>query len=297
MDGYDDIKLKVGSRLKKYTRQEKIVLPVFHIILLLFALYQLLPLVYLLLNSFKSVPAYYDNALALPKPFVWANLKRAFQLRYRNTTVLKMFVNSVWFVISFSFGNIFSSVLTAYVLARFKFRGRNLIYSLAIVVQIIPIFGTEGAAYLIMDRLGLVDNPALIWISAASGFDYTFLIVYSYFVSIDNSYSEAAEMDGAGLFTIFYKIMVPMVIPAILTMWLSAFINLWNDYTTALLYLPTHPTLATGLYNLKALAPFQEGGITTYFAAMLVAMIPVFIVFIATQKKIFKINMSGGIKG
>lgn len=288
---------KIRSKLKAYTRQENILLPIFHIILLFFAFYQILPLIYLLLNALKSVPEYYDSAMALPKAIEWENFSRAFSLQYRNTTVLEMFFNSVWMVISFSIGSIGSSLCTAYVLSRFEFRGRNFIYSLAIIVQIIPIFGTEGAAYLLMDKLGLVDNLWLIWLSGAGGFDYTFLIIYSYFVNVDKSYSEAARIDGASLFTIFYKVMVPIVMPAILTMWMTMFISLWNDYTTSLLYLPTHPTLATGLYNLKALAPFQEGGITTYFAAMFISMIPVFIIFIATQKKIFKIDMGGGVKG
>lgn len=288
---------KFWAKIHSYTKQENILLPIFHFILLFFALYQMLPLFYLILNSFKSVEEYYANSLAMPTRMQLSNFANALKLTYRNTNVLEMFFNSVWFVISFSFGTIFSSLVTAYVLSRFQFKGRNIIYSTAIVVQIIPIFGSTGASYILMDKLGLVDNVWLIWISAANGFDYTFLIIYSYFVNVDRTYSEAARIDGASLFTVFIQIMVPMVMPAILTMWLSTFISLWNDYMTALIYLPSYPTLATGLYNLKSTSAFQKGGITSYFAAMLIAMIPIMIVFVCTQKKIFKIDLSGGVKG
>ena len=293
------MRLTVKQKWKSYTNQEKIVLPIVHLILLVFLIFTILPIFYGIVNSFKTVESYYDNAIAFPEfsEIAWSNYAKAFNLTYRNTTVLGMFANSIYFVISFTFTNVFSSMCSSYILSRFEFRGRKFIYSLAIIIQIIPVFGTAGASYLLMDEYGLVDNLWLICISGAGGFDYTFLILYSYFISVDKSYSEAALLDGASNFRIFISIMVPMVIPALMTMTLSTVISLWNDYGTALIYLPNHPTLATGLYNLRSLAAYQEGGITTYFASIVIAMIPILVFYFITQRKLFQINIDGGVKG
>ena len=281
----------------KYTNQERILLPIFHFVLLFFAVYELLPFVFVIINSFKGVDEYYLSAINFPKGFEIKNYLKAFRITYKNTNVLGMFFNTVFFVVSFSFGAMSSSIMTAYVLSRFRFLGRGFLYGLAVTIQVIPVFGTLGASYQVLNTLGMVDNIWLLWISGANGFTFTFLIVFSYFENIDTAYSEAAKVDGAGNFTIFIKIMVPMVMPAVMTMWLSNFIALWNDYSTPLIFLPNHPTLSTGIYNLKSLTAYIEGGVTTYFAAVVLAMIPILLLFATFQKKIFKINVDGGIKG
>lgn len=288
---------KVRERWKAYTFQEKVLLTLFHFILLLFAIYAILPIFYAVINSFKTVDDYYTSSMALPRKWEWANFVRAFDLTYRGNNVYQMLFTTVIFVITFLCANMFSSVETAYVISKFRFFGRNFLYALAIAVQIIPIFGTLGTAYLVCDTLGLIDNIWLLWITGASGFDYTFLIVFSYFETIDRSYSESAKIDGAGNFTIFYKIMVPMVMPSILIMGLSNLIALWNDYATSLIYLPNHPTIATGLYNLKTAAAYEQGGATLYFATVVITIIPILLIYILSQKAIMKLSFEGGIKG
>ncbi len=288
---------KFVARIKEYTPQEKFVLPVAHIVLLVIAIWMLLPVIFALINSVKTVDEYYKDSMAMPTVWKWSNYKLAIGFEYRNVGIIEMFFNSVIMVMTFSFGTLASSIMTAYALAKFKFPGRNFLYALAVTVQIIPIFGTTGAGYLLMDALGFIDNIWLIWLSGASGFNYTFLIMHSYFDGVDRTYSEAAEIDGAGNWRIMLQISIPMILPAVLTMWLSNFVALWNDYTTALIYLPNNPTLATGLYNLKSLASYTEGGITSYFAALMISMVPVLIIFSFTQKKIFSIDVSGGVKG
>lgn len=285
------------SQLKQYRKQEKILLPIFHIILLLLAIYAMLPIVFVLLNSLKGVDDYYTNSLGFPKVMMWKNYANALKITYRNTSIFGMLFNTIIFVATYSVANIMASLFTAYALARFDFIGKKFIYALAVVIQIIPIFGSTGAAYILQTNLGLIDNRWLSWITALNGFDYAFLIFHSYLVGIDKSYSEAAEMDGASKLTIMFKIMVPMVIPSMMILWLSSLIGFWNNYTSPLIYWPNHPTLSTGLYNLKSLASYIEGGTTTYFAAVVIALIPVTLLFVGTQKWIFNIKVDGGLKG
>lgn len=287
----------LAVRYRSFTRQEKWLLPIFHFILLIFAIWMMLPILFAILNSFKSVDEYYANSMSFPSSIAWSNYANAFSLTYRNTSIPKMFFNSVVFVATFLFGNMASSIMTAYVLSKYRFFGRNFLYGLAITTQLIPIFGSTGAGYIICSNLGFVDNIWLLWLSGASGFNYTFLIIYSYFQNVDRAYSESAFIDGAGNFTVFIKIMVPMVMPSILIMGLSTLVALWNDYATALIFLPNNPVLATGIYNLQTLSAYIQGGATTYFAAVVIALIPVLIIFIVAQRYIFNINLEGGIKG
>lgn len=265
--------------------------------LLVLAIWYIMPILFVMTNSFKSVTEFNENVLAFPKTFEFANYKRALSLTYRNTNLIQMFFNSIVFCALFSVAEIFSSSMSAYVLSKYEFRGRGVILTVAMIVQIIPIFGSGGMSYLILSYLGMIDNIWLIWISGASGFGYTFLIIYSYFKNVSWEYAEAAFIDGAGNFFVFIRIMLPMVTPALLTMWLSAVIGLWGDYLTPMLYLKNTPTLAAGIYNLKSLAAFTKGGTTTYFAALVISIIPLVIMYLFTQRGIFSIKLEGGIKG
>lgn len=288
---------KFISRWSKYTKQEKIILTCVHLFLAIMAVWVILPMVYVLVNSLKTVYDFNDNPMSLPSIWKFENYLTALTIEYRNTTVLKMFINSMIFAITFSFANIAASCMLAYVIAKFNFRGKKFLYSLAIIVQIIPIFGTGSASYLLVDSLGIMDNIWLLWITAASGFDYTFLLMHSYFENVSWEYSEAAQIDGAGNWFIFLQIMIPMVSPAILPFWLSAVVGLWSDYMTPMLYLQYTPTLASGVYNLKERAPFVSGGTPAYMATLIVSSVPMIILFVFTQKALFSISMEGGLKG
>ena len=293
----DKVKFTAKNRWNSYTRQEKVLLPIFHAILLIFAIWAMLPIFFAVLNSVKSLSSYYSSPLGFPTEFQFSNYLRALEVTYRNNTIVQMFGTTVIFVATFLFANMASSICTAYILSKFRFIGRGFLYGLAIVIQIVPIYGTTTAAYMFCDQIGLIDNVWFLWITAANGFDYTFLIVFSYFENIDKNYSEAAKVDGAGNFTIFLKIMVPMVMPSILIMGLSNVVGLWNDYSTALIFLPNHPTISTGIYALYSITARIRDGAVIYFAIIVIAIIPVTLIYIFTQRAIFRISLEGGLKG
>jgi raffinose/stachyose/melibiose transport system permease protein/N-acetylglucosamine transport system permease protein len=291
------LKDRIRSRWNSFTIQEKVLLTIFHIILLVMSIWVLLPIYFLLLNAIKDVVEYNVSAVSLPTHIHIDNFKLAFSMSYRNTNILGMALNSIIYVVTYSTGSIMSSCMVAYALTRYKFKGRKILTVFALVVQMIPIYGTETAAYQLLYNLGMIDNLATIWISGASGFTYTYLIAASYFSIVSWEYAEAAFIDGAGNWYVFLRIMMPMILPSILVLWLNNVIALWNDYMSPTLYLPNYPTLSSGIFNLKSMAAFIEGGMTTYFASMVIAFIPVSIVFLWLQKKILNIKLEGGIKG
>ena len=288
---------KIRAKFGTYTRQEQIVLSIMYLLLFLWAIYTLIPYVYCIMNTVKDIKQFNRDPMGFPNYLKWENYVLAFELEYRNTNLLEMLGNSIIFLCTYTFANLFASLLTAYTLARYEFKGKSLIYGLAITIQLIPLFGNTGAAYLLCDRLGLIDNIWMMWVTVFNGFDMNFLIMYSYFVNVDRTYAEAARMDGASQFTIFWRIMIPMIMPPILVMMLSCVMTYWNNYTTPLIYFPNNPTLTTGIFSMQKRVQYVEGGMTAFYAAICISMVFPVTFFLLTNKKTFSLDVQGGIKG
>ena len=165
------------SKMKEQT-DTKVFLYVFLTIFILYGLTLILPVVWLLMNALKTSREYLLNSsFALPEgKLQWVNFWNAFkEIQYDETSFFGMFFNSVWMSLLNIFVNIGCSTLTAYAMARYRFPGKTFLYSLAIIVQVVPIIGTGGAAYKFMATYGMINNPMLIWLSWAGGFDFSFV--------------------------------------------------------------------------------------------------------------------------
>ena len=159
----------------------KVFLGVFLTIFILYGLTLILPVCWLLMNALKTSRDYLLNSsFSLPEgKLQWINFVHAFnEIKYDETSFFGMFFNSVWMSLLNIIVNIGCSTLTAYAMARYRFPGKTFLYSLAIIVQVVPIIGTGGAAYKFMANLGMVNNPMVIWLSWAGGFDFSFVVLY-----------------------------------------------------------------------------------------------------------------------
>ena len=278
----------------------RVFLYVFLTIFIVYGLTLILPVIWLLMNALKTSREYLLNSsFALPEgKLQWINFRNAFkEIQYDETSFFGMFFNSVWMSLLNIFVNIGCSMLTAYAMARYRFPGKTFLYSLAIIVQVVPIIGTGGAAYKFMATVGMVNNPMLIWLSWAGGFDFSFVVLYGYFQSISGQYAEAAEMDGASQLRVMWQVMIPQAIPAIASLMILNFISAWNNYQTPMLYMSKYPTLALGIFSFEKISPFLKNGIPVYFCSILLSMIPVLIIFSCTQKMIMTNVTAGGLKG
>ena len=279
----------------------RIVLIVYFLFFLLEALIHLVPIFFVLNNSLKNT---YDplNAMAVdPSLFTLQNFKNVFtKFRWAGIGYFQMMMNSLWSTVLFLIVNIGSSTMLAYALARFRFPGRNFLYGLVIFIQSIPIMGGGAADFKLRSSLGMVNNPFLLWISWAMGFDYSCFILYGIFQGISKSYSESAELDGASQLQVITRIMFPQAFPAILALCVTNFTSRWNDYSTFQLYLNKYPNLAFGLFqfaNSGSNTSAFAGGKLTYFASLLCAALPVVIIYASSQTLILKNIAVGGIKG
>ena len=294
---------KIKRLLNKWGKKpspEKIILIVFFAFFLVEAIINLYPFLWVINNSLKSFEEFNEvNLSAITRTWEFSNYFKVFQEFKVNGTVLyaEMLVNSMWQTFLYLFVNLFSSLFVAYALAKFRFPGRGLLYALMIFVQTIPVIGTGAAAYKLRYQLGLVNNPALIWICWAVGFDYSAFVMYGTFQGISQSYSESAEIDGASEFDILFKIIFPQIFPCMLALMVTNFVARWNDYTFAQINLDKYPNLAYGMFLYQTGSNWSDSGKVVYYASLIMSCIPGVLLYALMQGFIMKNLSVGGLKG
>lgn len=229
----------------KESRKVKILLWVVFALFMIYILTLMIPLYYLILNSFKTSGDFVQDRWTFPKKFTFDNYIRAFEMRSGSTSLAMMFVNSVLLSAGATLVSVSSITVTAYTLARFRFLGRNLLVVIAISTMALPSLGSGAAIYKLMVDWGLVDTWGIL-IMFGGPFGFSFLIMYSYFKGISHTYAEAARLDGANEFLIFFRIILPMTKAALGVIIFMGIVGSWNDYYTPYMYLPETKTLATG---------------------------------------------------
>ena len=270
------------------------------LIIAVYTLILLIPYIYALFSSVSDYKEYYMSIFPFPKDGLkLGNYLDAWQnLKHEGTGVPEMIVNSLWFAGGSALLGVFLSTCGAYVCSKYKFKGRNFLYWFALITMMIPIVGSMPSNLKFISAMGAYNSRAYIFVTAST-IGATFIVMYSCFQNVDWAYAESAFMDGAGHFTVFFKIMLPQVISPMTAMILSDFIMFWADVESSLIYYPELPTLATGLYHFRSFVITAEGmrRYPAYFAAILLCVIPTVALFSIFQKKLMDIQLSGGLKG
>ncbi len=279
----------------------------------MFAIYAftlLYPFVWMIMNSLKEVDFYNaGNKYLIPNGgniiTLFKNLTKYFDIRNyirvlgeaeNDETIAMMFLMSVVTTVLGTVINVGLSACVAYVIAKFKFPFRGVIYGIAIFTMVVPIVGTLPAQVNMMQNILHLDQTLLGVLFLYSGcFGFNFILLYSAFSSISDSYIEAAQVDGAGRFKTFFQVMLPMAKGPLIAASILTAIGYWNDYQTPRLYLPReYWTLAVGLEIFRNSNDTKE---PLVFAAMIIAIIPILVLYLIFQKRIIESTNAGGLKG
>lgn len=274
------------------------------VVFVIFAIYALtliVPFVWMLLNSFKSPSEFTTNIWGLPKQFEGMNFVEILNYSVitvsgNEETVLEMVMWSILTTVCGTIISVFLSAVAAYTISKYKFPGRGIIYGLAIFTMVVPIVGTLPAQVNMMEVLHLDDSFLGVMFLYSGCFGFNFIMLYSAFNSISWTYAEAANLDGASRLKIFFKVMLPMAKGPIVACCILQAITLWNDYSTPYLFMPSHYTLAVGMYELQS----EFMGVGNYpmlFCSVILGLIPVLIIYSCFQKKIIENTNAGGLKG
>lgn len=270
---------------------------IFFAIFLVYAISLLLPFVWGFFMSLKTRTEFvlhFDEIF--PRDWKFVNYISAWtELATGGSDMITMFGNTIWFSVCIVVVSMIMSTTAAYVVSRYQFPGKKVIVAIAFLTQIIPIFGSFAAIIRITTAVKVYDT-VFMCIALATSFGYDFLILTSFFNNLSWEYAEAAFIDGAGHFQTFLMVMLPQAITPVLTLALTAFITWWKDYYNPLLYLPSYPTLSSGLY-LYQIVSIRELNWPVLYSGLLLTMVPILVLFFIFQKQILDLQFGGGLKG
>lgn len=265
-------------------------------IFMVVALSYLYILVWALIAGLRSNSEIIMNPFGLPTKWNWRNYIDVFSLLEVNGhNFVDMLKNSVWFSVAGVLLNQFTTMSFAYCCSKYKFFGSTWFYPIILVVITLPIYGSGGATYELFYNLGLIDSYAHV-LASASGFNVAFLYYTAYFRNLSWTYAEAAMIDGANDFQIYWYAMLPQAKPIFGALFLTGWIGSWNTYESALVYLPNLPTLPVGIYQFN-LEMIYRARLDILFAACVLVSIPAIVLFTVFNKTITTNVSVGGIKG
>lgn len=219
----------------------------------------------------------------------------------RNVGLLEMYRNTILYAVGSSLTGTIVPYITAYCCARFKYKFSKVLYTTVLIVMMIPIVGSTPSEIRLVQSLGIINKVYCHWIMSANFLGLYFLIFYDVCKAFPETYAEAAKMDGANNFQVFFRIATPLLRNTFFTVFLIKFVTYWNSYQGALIYTPSYPVLAAGLNRIMNSGAdtlrFDHTATPARMAAVVMAALPVCIVFSIFQKRLLGNLTVGGIKG
>ncbi|MCI9074918.1 MAG: carbohydrate ABC transporter permease [Dorea sp.] len=263
--------------------------------LILGAFISVLPIVVCVITAFKTPEEYAaTNVMTLPES--WAYFENFVQA-WSQANMGIAFRNSIIILVCVLAGSILTGSMLAYVLSRFKFKGNGLIRNMFLFASLLPGIAMQVSVYQIMYSLGWI-NFLPGYIIMMCGTDIISIYIFiQFFENIPDSLDESAIMDGCTYFGVFFRILFPLLKPAIVTVMILKGVSVYNEYYTANLYLQDKNrlvTVATSLFKFTGPLGNQYNYIC---AGVIITMIPALIVFILCQKQIYGGLAAGAVKG
>lgn len=282
------------KRRKTYTAGHIIWLIVEYASLIFFGICAVLPIVSCVITAFKTNEEYANtNVMTLPQS--WLNFENFIEA-FKTADMGRAFLNSLLVMVIVLFVSVIVGTQMAFVLNRFQFPGNALIRNLFLFASLLPGVAMQVTVYQIMTNLHLV-NSLYGYIIMSCGTDVISIYIFIQFMeNIPLSLDESAIIDGASYWTIFWKIMLPLLKPAIVTSCILKGVGVYNEYYAANLYLQKKElhTIAISLYTFVGPMGSQYNLIC---AGVIISLLPALIVFICCQKQIYSGITSGAVKG
>jgi len=267
---------------------------VIFIIVLIGALAFVLPFIWMLSSSLKAESKLFTIPPQwIPSPVKWDNFIKSltvlpFQVYYRNTAII---------TVSTIIGDVFTAALVAYGFARFRFRGRNVLFILVLSTIMLPPQVTIIPRFILFRWLKWIDTFVPIILPAyLGGSAFYIFLLRQFFLTIPRELDDAAKIDGLGPLRIFTMIILPMSKPALAIIAIFSFLFNWNDFWHPLVFLSSeeHYTVALGLYSLQG---HFFSTVSLLMAAAVMAMLPCLVLFFLAQKYFIQGVVITGVKG
>jgi len=252
-----------------------------------------IPIAYAVLSGFRDAPQLAANPVGLPDPWVWSNygdslFSAGFWVQLRNSAVVALLSTVV--VVLFA-------ALAAFVIARREFPGRELAYTVFTLGLLFPATVAILPLLILVRDLGLLDNPlGLALPEAAFGLPLTIIILRPFFRSIPKELEDAAALDGCGPLGFFFRVLLPLARPALVTVAVLAIVSSWNQFLLPLVMLsdPQNWTLPLGVTNFSTQYTTDTARIVAYTS---LAMIPALAFYLVAERQLVGGLTAGSVKG
>ncbi len=263
--------------------------------LILGSVISVLPVIVCVITAFKTPEEYATtNVMTLPASWFYVN---NFIEAWQKANMGVAFRNSGIILVCVLFGSVLTGSMLAYILNRFKFPGNGLIRSLFLFASLLPGIAMQVSVYQIMYSLGWINSlPGYIVLMCGTDVMSIYIFI-QYFENIPTSLDESAIMDGCTYFGVFFRVLLPLLKPAIITVMILKGVGTYNEYYAANLYLQDKNrlvTVATSLFKFTGPLGNQYNYIC---AGVIITMIPALIIFVLCQKQIYSGLTQGAVKG
>mgnify|MGYP004514210475 FL=1 len=280
------------------TAKRKIGTVVYHVLVFLGGIVMIYPLLWMVMSSFKETSTVFTTASSLiPEKFILENYANGWK-GFAGVSFATFFRNSFFIAIVATFGTLVSSAVVAYALKRLNFRLRGVLFICVLSTMMLPAQILMIPQYLWYNQLGWTGTylPMILpyWFATQGFFVY---LIMNFIEGIPKDLDEAAKIDGCSYYGIFVKIIMPLIVPSLLTSAIFSFIWRWDDYLSALLYINK-----TKMYPVAmALKNFCDPGSSSDYGAMFamstLSIVPAVVIFLIFQKSLVEGIASSGIKG
>lgn len=270
--------------LKRRNKKETARTVIIAIIVLICALLSIFPFYWMILNSFKNPNLINQGSTDLITfDLTWDNFVAVFT--YEDGMIWRAYLNSLIIAITSTLGTLVTSSMAAFAFAKIRFKGSKPIYGIFIATLMIPGQVTMIPLFMMFAKLGLVNSFVPLILPGLMINTYGVFMLRSFIVSIPDGLLEAAEIDGCGYFRKYFRIILPLIKPALVTLGLFTFIGSWNNYMGHLIYLssPEYTTIPLFIAGLKET---HMTGATwgRIMAASTLSIVPIAIIYLRCQK-------------
>ncbi|MCI7276367.1 MAG: carbohydrate ABC transporter permease [Cuneatibacter sp.] len=280
------------------TAKRKIGTVVYHVLVFLGGIVMIYPLLWMVMSSFKETSTVFTTASSLiPEKFILENYANGWK-GFAGVSFATFFRNSFFIAVTATFGTLVSSAVVAYALKRLNFRLRGVLFICVLSTMMLPAQILMIPQYLWYNQLGWTGTylPMILpyWFATQGFFVY---LIMNFIEGIPKDLDEAAKIDGCSYYGIFVKIIMPLIVPSLLTSAIFSFIWRWDDYLSALLYINK-----TKMYPVAmALKNFCDPGSSSDYGAMFamstLSIVPAVVIFLIFQKSLVEGIAASGIKG
>lgn len=276
---------------KSYTKTRSKVLAT--LVVAVFAFFFVLPLIWMILTSFKPTNEVFGTTNWLPSSWRWSNYAEVWN--NPQLSMARCYWNSIIIVILGTAGQLIVSSMAAYAFAKINFKGKKFIFTLFLASIMIPSQVTIIPRFMLFYKIGIYNTLWSIILPSWFGATSIFLL-RQFYIGLPTDLMDAAKIDGAGHFRIFIQIMLPLTKPVMVSAAILSFIALWNEYLSPLIFL-TNKKVYTVAQAIRWYLMSDTQQYELVMAASAIAIIPLIIVFIFCQKYFVEGIATSGMKG